>query len=211
MGGSKSELVSDGVSSCVTTVNTKGEDDVDGISSTGEDDTSPMLATDGVIEAMVGSPTSEVKEITGCEGREEGSEVPANVTITDILLGVGSTEREVKEGTVNSGTELEVSVPMVWAGEATETGVMMLTDGAREDGDSCGVSTNDNSEGVSEVNEGVSSMLEDSLKGGEGSGRASEDEVTNTDSVKEGESLELVVCTITSEDSPVNVSSGTDS
>ena len=210
VGGRTNELATDVGSSRVTNVSTNDADDVAAISSTGEDDTATTLVTDGVTEVTVDSTSPELKGITGCEGGEEGSEVSANVTITDILLGVGSTGRGVEDNDVGIGTEVEVSTPRVVTGEEIEREVVGPTEGAGGDGNGCEGSTDDDSEGISNVNEGVSSMMEDSLEGDKGEGGSViEDEVGKADSVKEGGSVEVVGCRITSEDSTVNVSSGT--
>ena len=146
---------------------------MDTISSTGEDDTGSMLVTDGVTEVMVVSTNPEVKEITGCVGKEAGREVCTNVMMADVSLRVGSIRRGV------------------------------------EDGMGCGDSNNDDSEDVSNANEGVSSMLENSLESDKGVESVSEAEEAKADSVNKGGSVELVVCTVTADDSTVNVSSGT--
>ena len=121
---------------------------------------------------------------------------------------VGSTSPEVKESTGCEDKEAgrEVCTNVMIAEVSLEVGSIRR---GVEDGVGCRDSNNDDSEDVRNVNEGVSSVLENSLEIDKGVESVSEAEEAKADSVKEGGSVELVVCTVTADDCTVNVSSGT--
>ena len=90
------------------------------------------------------------------------------------------------------------------------------TDEEDTSGDANGDGKGENSEVVSKVNDGVSSMLEDSTEvGTKGAGSVGEDEVVTAVTIRDGVNVAVVVvvvvvgCATTTEDSIVNVSSGT--
>ena len=90
------------------------------------------------------------------------------------------------------------------------------TDEEDTSGDAGGDGKDENSEVVSKVNDGVSSMLEDSTEvGTKGDGSAGEDEVVTAVTIRDGVNVAVVVvvvvvgCATTTEDSIVNVPSGT--
>ena len=125
--------------------------------------------------------------------------------VTEAMVGLTSPEVKEITGCENKETGREVCTNVTIAEVSLE--VSSIRRGV-EDGVGCRDSNNDDSEDVRNVNEGVSSMLENSLESDKGVESVSEAEEAKADSVKEGGSVELVVCTVTADDCTVNVSSG---